>query len=78
MFLYEWNSRDLKKIILAILKSWVADNVYKLNYVQRFSITDKAISKNEEKLLLIQARDEIKMMNFLSKNFPQFLRIYVK
>lgn len=63
---------------MAILKSWVVDNVYKLNYVQNFSISDKNISKSEEKMLLIYTKDEVKMMDFLSKNFPQLLRIYVK
>lgn len=78
MFLYEWNSRDLKRIILSILKSWVVDNVYKLNYVQKFSIVDKIVNKSEEKILLVYTKDEGKLMDFLSKNFPQLLRVYVK
>ena len=72
MFVYKWKSRDLRKIIVAILKSWVADNVKKINYVQDYVLKDwKNIEKNDEKILLIYTQDRDKLLDFLSKNFPQ-------
>lgn len=78
LFVYDWNGRDLKKIIVAILKSWIAIEVKKLNYGHKFILSDKLVEKSEIKLLFIQSEDEEKLMTFLSKNFPQIKRIYVK
>ena len=47
IFEYKWNSRELKKIITAILKSWVADNIKKLNYIQDYSFNGKKTEKTE-------------------------------
>lgn len=74
-FVYRWNSRDLKKIILSLIKSWIADNIKRINYVQNYSFDDKSVKKDEEKLILINAKDYDKLMDFLSKNFPQIERI---
>ena len=77
-FVYKWNSRELKKIILAILKSWIADDVKKINYIQNYLLREgKNIEKNEAKILLVSAKNETKLIEFLSKNFPQIERIYV-
>ena len=78
LFSYKWNSRELKKIIIAILKSWFADNVKKLNYVQNFCLDDKKIEKSEEKLVLVHADNYNKLIDFLSKNFPQIEKIELK
>ena len=75
LFVYKWTSRDLRKIIVAILKSWVANEVKKVNYVQNFSINDKSVKKEEEKILLVRTKDEGSLVDFLSKNFPQIERI---
>lgn len=75
IFGYRWNSRELKKIITAILKSWFADNVKKMNYVQDFCLNDKMIEKTEEKLLMIHTDNYDKLIDFLSKNFPQINEI---
>ena len=78
VFAYSGKSRDLRKIIISILKSGVAQNVKKINYVQNYSLEDKNnLEKEEEKMLLISAESEIKLIEFLSKNFPQIKRIYV-
>ena len=72
MFVYKWKSRDLRKIIIAMLKSWMADNIKKINYVQNYLLKDwKNIEKNEEKILLVCTQDKDKLLDFLSKNFPQ-------
>ena len=49
-----------------------------MNYVSRFMIKDNKVEKTEEKLVIISAENEEKLMDFLSKNFPQFERIYIK
>jgi len=74
-FVYRWNSRDLKKIILSLIKSWIADDIKRINYIQNYSMDDKSVKKDEEKLILINAKDYDKLMDFLSKNFPQIERI---
>lgn len=74
-FVYRWNSRDLRKIILSLIKSWIADNIKRINYIQNYSMDDKSVKKDEEKLILINAKDYDKLMDFLSKNFPQIERI---
>lgn len=78
-FVYRWTSRDLRKIIMAILKSWLADNVKRINYVQNYVSKDsKTIQKDEEKILLIRAKDENKLREFLLKNFSQIEKIDIK
>ena len=74
-FVYKWNSRELRKIILAILKSWMADNIKRLNYVQNYSLQEKWIKKEEEKLLLIHTENVDDLLVFFSKNFPQIEKI---
>ena len=65
-FIYKWKSRDLRRIIVSILKSWVADNVKKVNYVQNYSLKEwKGIEKNEEKILLVYTQDKNKLIYFM-------------
>jgi hypothetical protein len=59
----------LRKIIVAILKSGLANNVKKFNYVQNYSIKDNKIEKAEEKIILMQSDNQDKLIDFLSKNF---------
>lgn len=78
LFVYKWSSRELRKIIVAILKSWVANDVKKINYVQNYTMKDeKTIVKNEEKLLLINSWDESRLNEFLLKNFSQLERVKI-
>ena len=77
-FVYKWTSRDLRKIILAILKSWITDNIKKFNYIHNYSLKEKNIEKTEEKIILIHAEAGDKLLNFLSKNFPQLEKIDTK
>jgi hypothetical protein len=76
-FAYRWTSRELKRIILSILKSWIADNIKKFNYVHNYSFKEKSIEKTEEKILLIHAGNQDELLKFLSKNFPQIERINI-
>ena len=78
LFVYKWSSRELRKIIVAILKSWVANDVKKINYVQNYTMKDeKTIVKNEEKLLLINSWDESRLNEFLLKNFSKLERVKI-
>ena len=78
LFVYKWTSRDLRKIIVAILKSWVANEVKKVNYVQNYILKDvKNVVKSEEKILLINTWDENKLNEFLLNNFPQIERVKI-
>ncbi len=76
MFVYRWTARELKKIILAILKSWVADEIKRFNYVQNYSFKEKNIKKSEEKILLINTKEPDKLLDFLPK-FTQIERINI-
>jgi DNA-binding beta-propeller fold protein YncE len=78
LFVYKWTSRDLRKIIVVILKSWVANEVKKVNYIQNYMLKDvKNVVKTEEKLLLINTWNENKLNEFLLNNFPQIERVKI-
>lgn len=71
IFTYGGKSRDLKRIITAILKSWLTNNIYKINYWQKFSLGEKRVEKSEVKFLIINSENKEKLSDFLSKNFPE-------
>ena len=70
-YAYRWWGRELRKIINAILKSWLAKEIQKLNYIQSFCLNDKNVEKSEIKILAILTDNKEKLSAFLSKNFPQ-------
>ena len=74
-FVYRGTSRDLRKIITAILKSWIAEKIKRINYVQDYSFENQKIIKAEEKIILIYTQNENRLLDFLSKNFPQIEKI---
>ena len=76
-YVYEWNARDLRKIIMALLKSGLVNEVKKVNYVQSFVLNNSKIEKNEQKIIMVKTDDEEKFVNFLSKNFSQIERINI-
>jgi len=76
MFVYRWAARELRKIILAILKSWVADEIKRFNYVQNYSFKENVIEKSEEKILLIYTKEQDNLLDFISK-FTQIERINI-
>ena len=76
-YIYRGKSRELRKIITAILKSWIAEKIKKINYVQDYSLENQKITKTEEKILLIYTQDENRSLDFLSKNFPQIEKINI-
>ena len=76
-YIYRGKSRELRKIITSILKSWIAEKIKKINYVQDYSLESQKITKTEEKILLIYTQDENRLLDFLSKNFPQIEKINI-
>lgn len=76
-YVYEWNARDLRKIIMTLLKSGLVNEVKKVNYVQSFVLNNSKIEKNEQKIIMVKTDDEENFVNFLSKNFPQIERINI-
>ena len=76
-YIYEWKTRDLRKIIMTLLKSGLVNEVKKVNYVQSFVLNNSKIEKNEQKIIMVKTDDEEKFVNFLSKNFPQIERINI-
>lgn len=78
LFSYNGNSRELRRIIISLLKSWCALKIHKFNYVQSFWLRENVVEKSEIKYIIIYTNDESKLLNFLSKNFPQVERIELK
>ena len=75
LFSYDGKSRELRKVIVSLLKYWCATKIQKFNYVQNLCLKEWIIEKNEIKYIVIYAEDETKLLNFLSKNFPQIERV---
>lgn len=74
---YTWKARELRKIIVALLKSGISDNIQKMNYVHNYIFKDNKIEKRDVQLIMIWTKDEGKLIDFLSKNFPQIERLYL-
>jgi hypothetical protein len=55
----------------------MAEKIKKINYVQDYSLENQKITKTEEKILLIHTQDENRLLDFLSKNFPQIEKINI-
>ena len=71
LFSYSGGSRELKRIIISLLKSWCASKVEKFNYVQSFLLNEGNVEKNEIKYIVVYTDDEPKLLSFLSKNFSE-------
>jgi hypothetical protein len=59
--------RKLKNLILALLKSELASEVRKINYVKTYKLVDWKIDKQESKLLLIVWNDNKQKIEALIK-----------
>ena len=77
IFGYKWWNRELRRVISVLLKAWVAKEIQKINYVQRFSLREKNLEKSEMKLLFILTDNLEKLLDFVPKNFPEMDRIKV-
>lgn len=78
VFSYDWISRDLKRIIISLLKSGNATNIKKFNYVHNFSLDGTwRVKKAETKLVMIESNDEKKLLLFLGKKFPELKNLTI-
>lgn len=57
---YPNNSRQLKKFITEILKSWLAKCINRFNYVKSYFLREWELQKEEEKVLLIKTNTDKK------------------
>ena len=78
LFSYSGGSRELKRIIVSLLKSWCASKVEKFNYVQSFWLNEGNVEKSEIKYIVVYTDDESKLLSFLSKNFSEVERVILK
>lgn len=78
LFSYKGNSRELRKIMVSLLKSRCTSRIQKFNYVQSFELKENGVEKSEMKCIVIYTEDESKLLNFVSKNFPQVERMILK
>lgn len=63
--------RKIRHLITALLKSWVTNEIKKINYIKSYEIIEGKISKKEEKLLRIdKVTDEKKLEAILNKTIP--------
>ncbi len=65
-----YDGRKVRQLITMLLKSWAATEIKRLNYVQSYTLNDKSIKKQEEKILLIFGADTTKLQNLLAKQAP--------
>lgn len=75
VFAYRWWNRDLRKIINVLLKTGVAKEIQKMNYVQSFSAQEKNVKKSEIKLLFILTDNLEKLSDFVLKNFSDLEKL---
>ncbi len=72
MTTYPNEGRDLKRLIVAILKQDLGACVQRINYVKAYYVREGEIKKTEEKILLIKttADKQAKLIEFLKKQHP--------
>ncbi|MEI6425732.1 MAG: hypothetical protein WCO66_00085 [Candidatus Absconditabacteria bacterium] len=66
-----YDGRKVRQLITMLLKSGAATEIKRLNYAQSYTLNDKTIKKQEEKMLLIFGADTTKIQNLLIKNAPE-------
>lgn len=72
MMTYPNDGRKLQRLIIAILKQWLAKCVNRLNYVKSYYIREGKLNRDEEKILLIKTTEEKKekLIAFIKKQHP--------
>ena len=60
IFFYKNDGRKLKQIITWLLKSWAANKIRRLNYIQSYTLHEGKIQKNEEKAVIVEFTSENK------------------
>ncbi len=65
------DGRKLRYLINWLLKSWLVQEIKRINYVKSYRIVEKNIKKQEEKLLVIIWPDNEKIKQFIQKQRPE-------
>lgn len=70
---YPDTGRKLRQLITGLLKSGMAQEVVRINYVKSYTLVEGKIQKKEEKILQIYYKDdqEEKIKNFIKKQAPE-------
>jgi hypothetical protein len=63
--------RKLRYLINWLLKSWLVQEIKRINYVKSYCLIEKTIEKKEEKLLIIVWLDNEKIKQFVQKQRPE-------
>lgn len=69
---YPNNSRQLKHLIIAILKQWLAKCINRINYAKSYYLWEWELKREEEKILIIKTTEDKKekLEAFIKKNHP--------
>jgi len=72
MMTYPNDGRKLQRLIIAILKQWLAKCVNRINYVKSYYLREGKLKRDEEKLLLIKTTQDKKekLIAFIKKQHP--------
>lgn len=72
MMTYPNDGRKLQRLIIAILKQWLAKRINRLNYVKSYYIREGKLKRDEEKILLIKTTEDKKekLIAFIKKQHP--------
>ena len=71
--IYPNNGRKLKQMITGLLKSWLVQEVQRVNYVKAYTLVDTKIKAEEIKLveLMCKPENEEKITKMIAKNWPE-------
>jgi len=69
--------RELRKIITMLLKSKLATNITKMNYVQEYSLEQDKVVKKEKKLLYFHTEDKNQCLEMIRKQNPSANEIFL-
>ena len=71
--IYPNNGRKLKQMITGLLKSWLVQEVQRVNYVKAYTLIDAKIKAEEIKLveLIFKQENEEKITKMIAKNWPE-------
>ena len=63
--------RELRKVIVSLLKSKVVTKVLKWNYVQEYSLKENKIQKNQKKILFVETDQKEKCLEMIKKQIEE-------
>lgn len=69
------NGRQLQRLIVALLRQWVATSIQRINYVKNYTLIDWKLSRTEQKIVFIRTTDDKqeRLLQFLQKQWENNL-----